>query len=145
MLPFEPVRLGIRKTISTTILMAKIIIPVTVLVVALEKLELLKVLAHYFSPFLKVFGLPGEASLPLLLGFFINIYAAMGAIVVMDLSSREITVLAIMILTSHSLLMEAPVLGFTGLSPVRSILLRLGAGFLFGYVLNILYLLVGRI
>ena len=141
----EPARLGVRKTISTTILMAKIIIPVTVLVVALEKLELLQVLAFYFSPFLKFFGIPGEASLPLLLGFFVNIYAAMGAIVVLELSAREVTVLAIMILTSHSLLLEAPVLGFTGLSPVRSILLRLGAGFLFGYVLNLLYIITGGI
>lgn len=141
----EPARLGLRKTLSTTIVMAKIIIPVTILVVTLEKLELLIGMAHFFSPFLKVFGLPGEASLPLFLGFFVSIYAALGAIVVLELSPREITVLAMMILTSHSLLMEAPVLGFTGLSPARSILLRIGAGLFFGFILNSLYLLVGRV
>ena len=141
----EPARLGLRKTLSTTIVMAKIIIPVTFLVVALEKLELLNIIARFFSPFLRYFGLPGEASLPLLLGYFLNIYAALGAIVVLNISPREITVLAIMILTSHSLLMEAPVLGFTGLSPTRSILLRIGAGLLFGFTLNLLYVVVGGI
>ncbi len=139
----EPARLGLLKTLSTTILMAKIIIPVTFLVVAMEKLELLNSMARFFSPFLKYLGLPGEASLPLLLGFFVNIYAAMGAILVLNLSPREMTVLAMIILTSHSLLMEAPVLGFTGISPTHSILLRLGAGLLFGFVLNLLYLIVG--
>ncbi len=141
----EPARLGLLKTLSTTILMAKIIIPVTFLVVAMEKLELLNGMARFFSPFLKYLGLPGEASLPLLLGFFVNIYAAMGAILVLNLSPREMTVLAMIILTSHSLLMEAPVLGFTGISPTHSILLRLGSGLLFGFVLNLLYLIVGGI
>ena len=141
----EPARQGLRKTLATTVLMTKIIIPVTIMVVALEKLELLNGMARFFSPFLKYFGLPGEASLPLLLGFFVNIYAALGAIVILGLSPREITVLAMMILTSHSLLLEAPVLGFTGLSPIHSILLRIGSGLLFGFILNLIYLIVGGI
>lgn len=141
----EPARLGLIKTLKTTLLMAKIILPVTLLIVALERLELLNMIALFFSPWLRVFGLPGEASLPLLLGFFVNIYAAMGAIVVLELSAREITVLSLMILTSHSLLLEAPVLGFAGISPVRSILLRVGSAMLLGFTVNILYLLVGGI
>lgn len=141
----KPAKLGLRKTLATSFLMAKIIVPVTFVVVALEKLALLESVAHYCSPFLQYLGLPGEASLPLLLGFFVNIYAAMGAIVVLELTQHEITILAIMILTSHSLFMEAPVLSFTGLSPVRSILLRIGAGLLFGYLLNLYYVFTGGV
>lgn len=139
----EPARLGMLKTLKTTLLMAKIIFPVTLFVVILERLALLNAIALFFSPWLSIFGLPGEASLPVLLGFFVNIYAAMGAIVVLELSAREITVLSLMILTSHSLLLEAPVLGFAGLSPLRSILLRIAAGLLLGYTVNIFYLLWG--
>ncbi len=136
-------RQGFTKALQTTLLLAKIVIPVTVLIVALEQMELLNPLAQWFNPFLKAFGLPGEASLALLLGFFVNIYAAIGAITVLSLSGREITVIAVMILTSHSLPMEGPVLKFTGLSPLISTLLRIGAALGFGYLVNLIYLLAG--
>ena len=134
---------GTRKALKTTLLLAKIIIPVTFALVALEQLGLLVSVASVFGPMLKVFGLPGEAALPLLLGFFVNIYAAIGAIAVLTLSPREITVIAVMILTCHSLLMESPVLNFTGLRPVTSIFLRMGGGLIFGFLLNLAYLVLG--
>ena len=123
---------GTRKALKTAILLGKIIIPVTFVLVTLEKLGWLVAVAALFGPMLKIFGLPGEAALPLILGFFVNIYAAMGAIAVLSLSTREITVTAIMILTCHSLLMESPVLNFTGLRPITSVLIRMGGAFFFG-------------
>jgi len=139
----EPAKNGVKKTFSLSILLAKIIIPVTLVVTILEKTGLLHRLAHFFHPALGAFGLPGEAALPLLLGFFINIYAAMGAIAVLPLSGQEVTVIALIILTSHSLLMEAPVLSFTGLGPLKSIPLRIGLGLLFGFLLNVTYNIFG--
>lgn len=134
---------GALKALKTTLLLAKIIVPVTLILVTLEKLGWLANLASVFGPMLKIFGLPGEAALPLLLGFFVNIYAAMGAIAVLTLSAREITVIAVMILTCHSLLMESPILNFTGLRPVTSVFLRMGGGLLFGFLLNLAFLVLG--
>lgn len=134
---------GTIKALHTTVILAKIVIPVTFILVALNRLGWLTKVAALFEPFLGVFGLSGEAALPLLLGFFVNIYAAMGAIAVLSLSAREITVIAVMILTCHSLLMEAPVLKFTGLAPVTSILIRLSGALFFGFLVNIAYLLLG--
>ena len=142
-IPLAPARTACVKTFNITLYMARIIVPVIFLVVILQELDLLRPAARYFSPFLRLFGLPGEAALPLLLGFFINIYASLGAISALSLSPQEITIIAIMILTSHSLLLEAPVLNITGLSHIRSILLRIGAAFAFGFLLNLLYLLSG--
>lgn len=140
---FLPALEGTHKALKTTLLLAKIIIPVTFALVALEQLGFLVSVASVFGPMLQVFGLPGEAALPLLLGFFVNIYAAIGAIAVLTLSPREITVIAVIILTCHSLLMESPVLNFTGLRPVTSVILRMGGGLIFGFLLNLAYLVLG--
>ncbi len=140
---FAPAVAGFKKTFSLTILLAKIVIPVTLVVTVLEKTGLLQRIAVLFHPALGTIGLPGEAALPLLLGFFINIYAAMGAIAVLSLSGQEVTIIALIILTSHSLLMEAPVLSFTGLGPTRSIPLRIGLGLLIGFFMHLLYTVFG--
>ncbi len=136
-------RSGTQKGLQTTLLLLKIIIPVTVILVALEKLELLVPVANWFAPALRPFGLPGEAALALLLGFFVNIYAAIGAITVLNLSAKEITILAVMILTSHSLPMEGPVLKATGLSPILSTTVRIVAAFLFALLVNGVYAILG--
>lgn len=134
---------GTVKALRTALILAKIIIPVTFVLVTLDMMGWLVTVAGLFGPMLKIFGLPGEAALPLLLGFFVNIYASLGAIAVLSLSPREITVTALMILTCHSLLMESPILKFTGLRPVSSVFLRMAGAFLFGFLLNLVYLAVG--
>lgn len=134
---------GALKALETTWLLAKIIIPVNVVVVALEQLNLMVPLAGWFNPLVRFFGLPGEAALALLLGFFVNIYAAIGVIIVLPLSVRELTVLAVMILTSHSLPMEGPVLKYAGLSPLQSTAIRITAAMLFGFLVNVTYSWLG--
>lgn len=139
-----PVKTGFLKGCRTLYLLAKVMVPVVFVLVALEKLALLHYVARFFEPFLGVLGLPGEASVAVLLGFFINIYAAVGAISVLSLSPSQITVLAFVILTSHSLLMESSVLKLTGLSYFKSLFLRILAALFFGALLNQLFILLGR-
>ncbi|MBS4021549.1 MAG: nucleoside recognition protein [Dethiobacter sp.] len=139
----EPALKGTLKALKTVLLLSKIVIPVTIVLVALDRLGWLVTVAAVFGPLLRIFGLPGEAALPLLLGFFVNFYAAVGAIAVLSLSARQITVIGLMILTCHSLLMESPVLKFTGLSPLVSMLLRIGGALVFGFILNIILIVFG--
>ncbi len=135
----QPAREGAYKALKTTALLAKIVVPVTLVVVALEQLNLMVSIAEWFNPLVRFFGLPGEAALALLLGFFVNIYAAIGVIIVLPLSPREITVLAVMILTSHSLPMEGPILKVTGLSALLSITIRITTAMFFGFLVNLIY------
>ena len=139
----QPIWKGTVKALQTLLILAKIIIPVTFVLVALDQSGWLLKVATVFGPFLRIFGLSGTAALPILLGFFLNIYAAMGAIVVLTLSSREITIIAVMILTCHALLMETSILKFTGLPPITSILLRIGVAFFFAFLLNLAYTVLG--
>lgn len=134
---------GIKKAFQADLLLMKIILPVTLIVVALDKFALLVPVARWFAPALHPFGLPGEAALALILGFCLNIYAAIGAITALNLTGREITILAVMILTSHSLFMEGPVLKATGLSPVLSTTVRIITALLFGLLVNGIYTIFG--
>jgi len=139
-----PFKTGFLRGCRTLFLLAKVMVPVIFVLVALEKLALLHYVAQFFEPFLGILGLPGEASVAVLLGFFINIYAAVGAISVLALSPAQITVLAFVILTSHSLLMESSVLKLTGLPYFKTMFLRILAALVFGALLNQLFVLVGR-
>ncbi len=87
----------------------KIIIPVYTLVYILSITSLLKMFGDFLAPTMKFFGLPGESALALILGNFINIYAAIGVIPQLRLNSHQITTLALMLLISHSQLLETSV------------------------------------
>lgn len=141
--PAGPIIEATKKTLKTLLVLSKVVIPVVFLMAILSEFELLQPIAGRFGPFMRLLGLPGEAALPVLLGFFVNIYAAVSSIGSLSLSSREVTVVALIILTSHSLLMESPVLKTTGFSPWQSILFRMASAFFFGFALNAAYLLVG--
>lgn len=85
-----------------------------------------------------IFGLPGEAALVLVLGNFVNLYAAIGAIVSLSLSLKEITVLAIMLSFCHSLPVETALAKKIGLSAVNVIAVRVGLAVLSGIAFNFL-------
>ena len=57
---------------------------------------------------MQLVGLPGEAALPLVLGYFLNIYAAIGAMLPLRMSIK-ITIMSVMLLLAHNLPMEAAV------------------------------------
>ena len=70
------------------------------------------------------------------LGNILNLYAAIGAVTPLQLSSKQITVFALLLLISHSLPIEAAVSRMAGVKAWPFILLRLGVGFLLAAGLN---------
>jgi hypothetical protein len=65
--------------------------------------------AGFTAPFMKYFGLPGDAALALILGNVINLYSGIGAITALRLPANQLTVLSVMLLLSHSQLLETAV------------------------------------
>ncbi len=98
-----------KRTVNTFLSLMKIIISVYTLVYILSLTPLLKIFADFLKPAMKYFGLPGESALALILGNFINLYAGIGVIPLLQLSSRQVTTLALMLLTSHSQILETSV------------------------------------
>ncbi|SFQ94986.1 nucleoside recognition domain-containing protein [Desulfoscipio geothermicus] len=130
---------GLQKGILTTWHLARVIVPVYLVVTLLKYTPVMGWIAGLFAPVMRFFGLPGEASLVLVLGKLLNIYAALGAISSLDLTGREITIIAAILLLSHSLPVESAVSGRTGVSGLLMTALRLIMGVLAGLTVNLFW------
>ncbi len=86
-----------------------IVTPVYTFVTVLKYTPILFAFAQFMAPFMKFFRLPGEAAMALILGNFINIYASLGAITALKITGAQLTVLSLMVLISHSQLLETAV------------------------------------
>lgn len=138
-----PVKAGLNKSLRVLWFLTRIIIPVTCAIHLLEYYDLLEPAARFFSPVTALLGLPGESVLPLMLGFWTNFYASLGAMGTLALGPRQITVLALMLGICHELPIESAICRSTGLKIYQSILLRLGAALLAGFLLHALYTVTG--
>ena len=109
MVTIDTFKRGIHKGLSTTWVLSKVVVPIYVAVTFLSFTPLLEKIADLCAPFMKYLGLPGEASLALVVGNVLNMYAAIGVIVSIHLNPREITIIAMMLLFSHTLFVECAV------------------------------------
>ncbi|WP_053955587.1 nucleoside recognition domain-containing protein [Inediibacterium massiliense] len=132
----ESIKEGIKKGIETTWMLGKIIIPVYLFITILKYTPVLEYIAQIFSPLMKLFNLPGEAAIVLVLGNCLNIYAAIGAIKAIDLTPMEVTTLAVMLSFCHSLFMETAVVKQLKVNVIKVILLRAGLAVGVGMVIG---------
>jgi spore maturation protein SpmB len=95
---------------------------------------LLNILAEFFKPVMSILGLPGEASLVIILGYFLGTYAGLGALAAIDLNGIQITTIAIMLSISHSLISESAIVKKLGVSAGASIAVRVSFSILAGFL-----------
>jgi len=129
---------GIKSGLKTTWLLTKIIVPVYFFITFLKHTPVLGWISSVFSPVMKLVGLPGEAAIALVLGNTVNLFAAIGAIASLTLTSKEATIIAVMLSFSHSLFMETAVVKKTGISVSIVLGIRFGLAIISGIVLNII-------
>ena len=134
----DSAKLGFKKGLSTLWSLSKIVVPVYFFVTFLKMTPILDVISTWVAPAMNLFGLPGEASVVLVLGNFINLYAAIGAITSLSLTIKQITILAVMLSFSHSLFLESAVCKKTGVSLFMVVTIRVGLAVIFGLALNII-------
>lgn len=122
--------------------LAKVMIPAYGVTLALERLGVIGWLAGVARPLMTALGLPGDAAVPLVVGYVLNIYAAVGSMQALDLTARQITVLAIAVLIGHNLVVEGAVLHKAGMNGFVFGALRVVAGLAAAVVANLLMGLV---
>ncbi|TCO69692.1 nucleoside recognition domain-containing protein [Marinisporobacter balticus] len=132
----ESIKLGIKKGIETTWMLAKVIIPVYIFITFLQHTPVLNWIAYAFKPFMGLFHLPGEAAIVLVLGNTLNLYAAIGAIRAIELTPMQITTLGIMLSFSHSLFVETAVVKKLDVSVSKFIALRIGLAVVVGMIVG---------
>lgn len=119
--------------------LAKAIIPVYILIKVLDKSGILPVIAHWVAPLMNLMGLPGEASILLVMGNCLNIYSILGGVQALDLSLKQINIIAMMLLISHSLFVESAVLRKTGSNVVLLTTLRIFGSIVCGIAMNLIW------
>ena len=96
---------GIRAFLKLMLIVA----PVYTFVTVLKYTPAIRVFAEFMAPLMKHFGLPGEAALALIIGNVVNLYAGLGAVTALKIPTDQLTVLSLMLLLSHSQILETAV------------------------------------
>ncbi len=107
--PMSTLVLGVWHGIRAFLKLMMIVAPVYTGITILRYTPALRTFADFAAPFMRFFRLPGEAAMALILGNVINLYAGLGAITALKLPVDQLTVLSVMLLLSHSQILETAV------------------------------------
>lgn len=130
------IKRGVTKGLASVIDLIKIMAPVYIAVSVIGKTPLMGLLDKAAKPIMGLMGLPGEAATALVIGNVLNIYAAIGAIGALHLTTKQVTVLALAILISHNLFVETAVSKKTGIKVTSLVFVRVFGGILSAMLLN---------
>lgn len=123
------------KTISWIV---RLTVAVSFVVFLMQYTGLINWISAWVSPVFHLFGLRGDAAMAFVSGYFINIYTSIGVISTLDLTVREITILATMSTAAHAIIVEGAVLHRTGTPTLYTIVLRTLASLMLGILLNLI-------
>lgn len=116
----------------------KVTVLISVVILLLRYFNILPWFSELIGPVFNLVGLPGEAALAFVTGFFVNVYSAIAVIVTLDLDIRAITIISVMVLCSHNMITETTVQKKTGSSAVRMVIVRTLSAFILGALLNLI-------
>ena len=123
-------------TTKTCIWLLKITVGVSFTIMFLKYFKVLPVISEMLAPLFNSIGLPGEAALPFVTGYFVNVYAAISVAVSFDFDVRVLTILSTMVLCAHNMITETAVQKKTGTSAVRIVIVRTISAFTLAFLLN---------
>lgn len=116
----------------------RLTVAVSFVVFLMQYTGLINWISAWVSPVFHLFGLRGDAAMAFVSGYFINIYTSIGVISTLDLTVREITILATMSTAAHAIIVEGAVLHRTGTPTLYTIILRTLASLTLGILLNLI-------
>ena len=131
-LTYESLR-QIRKTVCWLLM---IMVPASFVVFWLDRWGVQAALAGWLAPALETIGLPGAAAVTLVSSFTVNLYAAIATLPALELTQRQLVILATFCLIAHSLIVEVAVTKRTGTPALRMVSVRLMSGLLAAWLLH---------
>jgi len=133
----------VRGTLATGWGLVKIMLPILVLTKILLELGVVNWMGQVLSPIMGLVGLPGDMGLVWAAAMVISPYAAMviyaSLIPAAPLTIAQVTVLGSMILMAHAMPIEIRIAQKAGMRISVQLLLRIGGGFLLGWLLHQFY------
>ena len=125
-------------TLKTAWWLVKLTAITSFIILLLRYFGIIDFLSSALSPVFTIVGLPGEAALAYVSGYFINVYSAIAVMGSLNLDARAITILSVMVLCSHNIITETAVQKKTGSSAIRIICIRTLSAIILGIVLNLI-------
>ncbi|MFC4411499.1 nucleoside recognition domain-containing protein [Chungangia koreensis] len=130
---------GLKAGLKTTWVLGKVIFPITLILVMLQYTPVLPWIIELISPVMGVFGLRGDAAIPLVLGNVLNLYAGIAGILSLELTVKEVFILAVMLSFSHNLLIETGVALKVGVKLWVVLLVRFGLAATSAILINLFW------
>ncbi len=122
---------------KTSIWVVKITVMVSFAIMLLKYVNILPWISLQLSPLFQHLGLPGEASLAFVSGYFANVYTAIAVAVSLDLDPRAMTIMGVMALCAHNMITETLVQKKTGTNAWLIVVVRTSAALVISLVLNL--------
>lgn len=135
----ESAKRGLIVGLKTTWTLGKIIFPITLLVALLQHTPVLPWVIKLITPLMNLIGLSGDAAIPIVLGNFLNLYAAIGAMFTLDLTVKEVFITAVMISFSHNMLVESSVALKVGVRLWIVVAVRMGLAIVSAIIINFVW------
>ncbi|MDH3355284.1 MAG: hypothetical protein OEL79_08735 [Chromatiales bacterium] len=132
----------IKKTLNNSLqsswVILKLVIPIYILADVLYFYNTLSYVAFMVEPFTSILGLPPEASMAIISGMFLNLYAAVAFAAPLDLSPQQWSILAVYLGICHSLIVESLIMKKIGISNIYSYLFRFISALLVAYLTTLI-------
>lgn len=125
--------------LKTTWTLSKFIFPITLLIVILQYTPVLPWIIDLVSPIMGIFGLRGDAAIPLVLGNALNLYAGIAGILSLELTVKEVFIIAVMLSFSHNIFIETTVALKVGVKLWVVLLVRFGLAAISAIVINLVW------
>jgi len=130
------IRQALPRAFKTIWWIFKITAIVSFVMLLLKYTGILTWIAAAVSPVFQIFGLPGDASLAYVSGYFINVYSCIAVVSTLDLTVRQITILGTMTLAAHAMVVECAVQKKTGTNITYTVILRTLGSLALGIIMN---------
>jgi hypothetical protein len=137
----------LREAVHVSLGLFKIMIPILILVKALQELGWITYMALPLEPLMEIVGLPQEMGLVWATGMLNNIYGAAVVFLTLapehTLSIAQVTILSTMVLVAHALPIEVRIAQESGNRFWFQVLMRVGGALVLGFILHWVYSLTG--
>jgi len=121
----QHLRQSMQASLSSGILILKLVIPFYILADILLYFDLLRPVSILFLPVTSILQLPAETAMAITAGIFLNLYAAVAFAAPLGLSAYEWTILGVFLGVCHSLPVENAIMKKLGIGLWYSTFLRL--------------------